>query len=50
MFINTIAAMKADSAYISIYRAIGVNAARLRRQTGRSQSFVAIAPALIALP
>lgn len=41
MFINTIAAMKADSAYISIYRAIGVNAARLRRQTGRSQSFVA---------
>lgn len=41
MFINTIAAMKADSAYISIYRAIGINAARLRRQTGRSQSFVA---------
>lgn len=33
--------MKADDAYISIYKAIGVNAARLRSQQNRSQTFVA---------
>ena len=41
MFVNTIAAMKTDSSYISIYRAIGVNAARIRAQKGQSQLFVA---------
>ena len=33
--------MKADDAYISIYKAIGVNAARLRSQQNRSQTLVA---------
>lgn len=33
--------MKTDSSYISIYRAIGVNAARIRAQKGQSQLFVA---------
>mgnify|MGYP000683093225 CR=1 FL=1 len=41
MFVNTIAVMKTDSSYISIYRAIGVNAARIRAQKGQSQLFVA---------
>ena len=41
MFINTIAAMKSDSAYIAIHRALGVNAARIRAQRGQSQLFVA---------
>lgn len=41
MFVNTIAAMKTVSSYISIYRAIGVNAARIRAQKGQSQLFVA---------
>lgn len=41
MFINTIAAMKSDSAYIAIYRTLGVNAARIRAQRGQSQLFVA---------
>ena len=41
MFINTIAAMKSDSAYIAIHRTLGVNAARIRAQRGQSQSFAA---------
>lgn len=41
MFINTIAAMKSDSAYIAIHRTLGVNAARIRTQRGQSQLFVA---------
>ena len=41
MFVNTIAAMKTDSSYIAIYRAIGVNAARIRTEAGKSQSLVA---------
>lgn len=41
MFVNTIAAMKIDSSYIAIHRAIGVNAARIRAQKGQSQLFVA---------
>lgn len=41
MFVNTIAAMKTVGSYISIYRAIGVNAARIRAQKGQSQLFVA---------
>lgn len=41
MFINTIAAMKSDSAYIAIHRTLGVNAARIRAQRGQSQLFVA---------
>ena len=32
MFINTIAAMKSDSAYIAIHRTLGVNAARIRAE------------------
>ena len=41
MFINTIAAMKSDSAYIAIHRTLGVNAARIRAERGQSQLFVA---------
>lgn len=41
MFLNTIAVMKTDSAYISIYKIIGINAARIRRQNDLSQAFVA---------
>lgn len=41
MFINKIAAMKSDSAYIAIHRTLGVNAARIRTQRGQSQLFVA---------
>lgn len=41
MFVNTIAVMKTDSTYISIYRAIGINAARIRAQKGHSQLFIA---------
>ena len=41
MFVNTIAVMKTDSSYIAIYRAIGVNAARIRTEAGKSQSLVA---------
>ena len=41
MSVNTIAAMKTDSSYIAIYRAIGVNAARIRTEAGKSQSLVA---------
>lgn len=41
MFINTIAAMKSDSAYIAIHRTLGVNAAQIRAQRGQSQLFVA---------
>ena len=41
MVINTIAAMKSDSAYIAIHRTLGVNAARIRAERGQSQLFVA---------
>ena len=41
MFLNTIAVMKTDSAYISICKIIGINAARIRRQNDLSQAFVA---------
>lgn len=33
--------MKTGNAYISIYRVIGINAARIREQKGKSQVFVA---------
>lgn len=41
MFVNTIAVMKTDSAYISIYKRIGCNAACIRRQSDHSQAFIA---------
>lgn len=41
MTVNTISAMKTDGAYVSIYRTIVVNAARIRAEKGRGQSFVA---------
>ncbi len=41
MFVNTIAAMKTDSSYISVHKKIGVNAARIRSQSGHSQGFIA---------
>lgn len=41
MFVNTIAVMKTDSSYISIYKRIGCNAACIRRQKNHSQAFVA---------
>lgn len=41
MFVNTIAVMKTDSSYISIYKRIGCNAACIRRQENHSQAFVA---------
>lgn len=41
MLVNTIAVMKTDSSYISVYKRIGCNAACIRRQENHSQAFVA---------
>lgn len=41
MFVNTIAVMKTDSAYISMYRVLGVNAAKIRERKGQPQALTA---------
>lgn len=41
MSVNTIAAMKTDSMYISVHQKIGCNAAKIRERKDQTQAFAA---------